>query len=57
MLGEPQLRPQDCTARCYSPAVTPGPTSDAVGWLSSITRLVALNQCSHLDAFLCLSLA
>lgn len=38
--------------RCHT-----GATSDAVGWPSSITRLVALNQCSHLDAFLCLSLA
>lgn len=37
VLGETQLCPQRCTCRCYSPAVTLGPTSDAVGWPRSIT--------------------
>lgn len=37
VLGETQPCPQHCTCRCYSPAVTPGSTSDAVGWPSSIT--------------------
>lgn len=37
VLGETQPCPQHCTCRYYSPAVTPGSTSDAVAWPSSIT--------------------